>query len=146
MPIKAKSLARYQVEISNGRHIVIADEPPGVGDDQGPSPYEYLLIALAACKIITARMYAERKGWPLEKVELSLAIDKIHARDCEDCESDPNALIDYITGEVRFIGDLSEAQIQRLAEIADRCPVQRTLTSETKVQMQVHPGVAIGEG
>lgn len=144
MPIKAKSLERYQVEITNGRHITIADEPLGVGDDRGPSPYEYLLTALAACKIITAQMYAQRKGWPLKRVELSLEIDKLHARDCQDCESDPNTLVDLIRGEIRFDGNLNEDQIQRLGEITDRCPVQRSLTSETKIRMQVLPGVAIG--
>lgn len=134
MPIKAKSLTGYQVEIEAGRHKIIADEPVGVGDDAGPTPYELLLSSLAACKIMTVQMYAERKGWALDSVEVSLDIDKTHARDCEDCDSDPGALVDIIRSEVRFDGDLTAEQIDRLGEIADRCPVHRTLLSETKIR------------
>ena len=137
MTVKAKSLTGYQVEIEAGRHKILADEPVGVGDDAGPTPYELLLSSLAACKIMTVQMYAERKGWSLDSVEMSLDIDKSHARDCEDCESDPSALVDIIRTEVKFKGDLSEAQIDRLAEIADRCPVHRTLLSETKIRSAV---------
>jgi putative redox protein len=134
MPIEAKSLTGYQVEIKAGRHKILSDEPVGVGDDAGPTPYELLLSSLAACKIMTVRMYAERKGWSLDSVEIKLDIDKTHSRDCEDCDSDPNALVDIIYSEAHFEGDLTEEQIDRLAEIADRCPVHRTLLSETKIR------------
>jgi putative redox protein len=137
MNITARSLTGYQVEIQAGRHKIRADEPAGVGDDTGPNPYELLLSSLAACKIMTVQMYAERKGWPLESVEVNLDIDRVHARDCEDCESDPNALVDIIRAEVKFEGDLAAEQIARLAEIADRCPVHRTLLSETKIRSKV---------
>ena len=134
MSIIAGSLANVQVEISAGRHRFVADEPIGVGDDAGPDPYALLLSALGACKVITVQMYARRKGWPLEAVSISLDTHKVHAKDCEDCESDPNARIDIIECQISFQGDLTPEQINRLAEISERCPVHRTLTSETKIR------------
>jgi len=135
MSITARTRSNLQVEITNGRHELLADEPHSAGgDDLGPNPYDLLLGALAACKVMTAHLYARRKGWPLESVELRLDTRKVFARDCEDCESDPNARVDIITGEIAFAGDLTPEQIARLQEIADRCPVQRTLTSETRIR------------
>ncbi len=145
MRIEARSKTGYQVEIEAGRHQFIADEPAGIGDDAGPGPYDLLLSALAACKIMTVQMYARRKGWPLEGVEAWLNSDKIHARDCEDCESDPDSQVDLIEAELSFQGDLTVEQIERLGEIADRCPLHRTLTSETKVRTTIresHPAQA----
>ena len=135
--IIAQSAANYQVEITNGRHHILADEPLGTGDDMGPSPYELLLSGLAACKIITVQMYARRKDWPLENVKVSLDIQKDHARDCEDCVSDPNAKVDIIECLIEFEGKLTPEQIARLAQISERCPVHRTLTSETKIRTSV---------
>lgn len=83
---------------------------------------------------MTVRMYANRKGWPLEAVDVRLSIHKIYARDCEDCESDPNAKVDIIEEQLSFEGPLSDEQLGRLAEIADKCPIHRTLTSETKIR------------
>ena len=137
MSIIAHSGTNYQVEITNGRHYILADEPLGTGDDMGPSPYELLLSALAACKIITVQMYARRKGWSLENVKVSLDIQKVHARDCEDCVGDPNAKVDSIECLIEFEGQLTREQIDRLAQISERCPVHRTLTSETKIQTNV---------
>ena len=137
MSIIAHSGTNYQVEIANGRHQILADEPLGTGDDMGPSPYEFLLSALAACKIITVQMYARRKGWPLKNVKVSLDIQNIHARDCEDCVSDPNAKVDSIECLIEFEGKLTPEQIARLAQISERCPVHRTLTSETKIRTSV---------
>lgn len=135
MRIYAKSLENYQVEIKAGAHTVLADEPVDAGgDDRGPNPYDYLLAALASCKIITVHMYANRKDWPLEGVELGMDIQRVHAEDCEDCESNPNARVDIIETEIRFLGDLDQAQRDRLLEISERCPVHRTLTSETKIR------------
>ena len=79
-------------------------------------------------------MYAARKDWPLEDVEIRIGTQKIHAKDCEDCESDPNAKVDLIEAELRFLGDLDADQRSRLLEISERCPVHRTLTSETKIR------------
>jgi len=137
MIVTARSLTGYQVEITAGTHQLIADESVGAGDDAGPDPYGLLLAALGACKVMTAQMYASRKQWPLEGVEIKLSTRKVHARDCEDCESDPNARVDIIEVELTFLGDLTPEEISRLAQIADRCPVHRTLTSETKIRTKV---------
>ena len=137
MIVSARSLRGYQVEISTGIHKLIADESVGSGDDAGPDPYGLLLAALGACKVMTVQMYAGRKDWPLDGVEVKLTTHKIHARDCEDCESDPNARVDIIEADLTLHGDLTPEQISRLAQIADRCPVQRTLISETKIRSRV---------
>ena len=88
MSVIAQSSTNVQVDITAGRHRLIADEPIGVGDDAGPNPYDLLLSALGACTVMTMQMYARRKGWPLNGVEVRLSTHKIHARDCADCESD----------------------------------------------------------
>ncbi len=138
MKVKAKSLQNLQVEIEADGHRLIGDEPVEAGgDDAGPDPYGLLLSSLAACKVITVHMYARRKEWPLEAVSLSLSTHKVHARDCEDCESDPDAKVDIIEAEISFEGDLDQDQRSRLAEISDRCPVHRTLTSEVKIRSQM---------
>jgi uncharacterized OsmC-like protein len=137
MIVNARSSTGYQVEITSGRHQFIADESGDAGDDAGPDPYGYLLAALGACKVMTVQMYARRKEWPLEGTEVKLTTHKIHARDCEDCVSDPNARVDIIEAELTFHGDLTPEQVIRLAQIADRCPVHRTLTSETKIRSEV---------
>ena len=137
MKITAQSSTNFQVRITSGRHELIADEPLDIGDDAGPDPYALLLSALAACTIMTVKMYAKRKNWSLEDVELSLSTHKIHAKDCEDCESDPNAKVDVIERQISFKGDLTQDQIDRLADIASKCPVHRTLTSETVIRTEV---------
>lgn len=136
MAIQARSLENFQVEIAvNDEHFVRVDEPIAVGgDNTGPTPYDMLLGALSACKIVTTQMYAKRKRWPLEAVEVNMSTRKVHAKDCEDAESDPNARIDVIDTEIRFLGDLDSEQIERLKEISERCPVHRTLTSETIIK------------
>jgi putative redox protein len=136
MKIKAKSIQNLQVEIQAGNHTFLADEPLGVGDDAGPDPYGLLLGALAACKVMTLFMYARRKKWPLEQVEIELDIRKIHARDCEGCDGDPNARVDLIETDLVFTGDLTPEQVARLAEISERCPVHRTLTGNIQIQTQ----------
>jgi putative redox protein len=137
MKITAMSSTNVQVRIKTGRHEIIADEPLGIGDDAGPDPYDLLLSSLAACTIMTVQLYARRKNWPLEDVELSLSTHKVHAKDCEDCESDPNARVDIIDRQISFIGDLTPEQIDRLTDIASKCPVHRTLTSETIIRTEV---------
>jgi putative redox protein len=137
MRVSARSVGGYKVEISAGVHTFLTDEPAGIGDDAGPGPYDLLLSALAGCKIMTVLMYARRKEWPLEGVEVKLSTSRMHARDCEDCESDPSALIDLIEVDISFEGQLEADQVSRLAEIADRCPVHRTLTSETVIRSRV---------
>lgn len=138
MGITARTKSGFQVEISDGRHLWIADEPrESGGDDAGPGTYDLLLSSLAACTIITLHMYANRKGWPLERVEVRMSTEKIPGRDCDDCESGPNEMVDIIQSEVEFHGDLDEAQLTRLHQIAGRCPIHRSLTSETKIRTRV---------
>ncbi len=133
--ISGRSAANYQVNITNGRHELVADEPLILGgDDTGPSPYDLLLRALAACKVITVQIYAKRKQWPLESVEVNCDISKQYSRDCEECVSEPYAKVDIIDVEIAFTGDLTPEQLTRLHTIADRCPVHRTLTSETQIR------------
>ncbi|SRR5882724_6610569 len=120
--------------ITIGPHQLKADEPIAFGGtDAGPDPYELLLAALGACTGITIRMYAQRKRWPLEGVEVQLAHSKIHAADCAECETQPRTL-DRIERQISFTGKLSTDQLQRLREIADRCPVHRTLTSQLEIR------------
>lgn len=138
MFITARSLQNLQVEIQAVNHPLLADETIlDGGDDLGPSPYALLLSSLAACKVMTVHMYARRKQWPVRTVTIRMQHNKIYARDCEDCVSLPNTKIDLIESEISFEGDLNEEQIKRLAEIADRCPVHRTLTSETKIRTRI---------
>lgn len=122
----------YTQEIIAGQHRLIADEPRPVGDDAGPNPYDLLLAALGACTSMTVRMYANRKGLPLEKVRVTLRHSRIHAKDCADCET-AQGMIDHIDRDIELSGDLDDTQRQRLLEIAERCPVHRTLTSEVHV-------------
>lgn len=119
--------------VSAGRHTLAADEPLSVGGtDTGPGPYDLLLASLGACKSMTMRMYADRKGWPLERTEVRLRHSRIHAEDCADCETEKGR-IDQIAVELGVEGDLDEEQRQRILDIAERCPVHRTLTTETKI-------------
>jgi len=137
MKVIARNARNVQVEITAGSHTLLADEPLGVGEDAGPDPYALLLSALGACKVMTMMMYAKRKGWTLTDVEVILDTYKVHAKDCEDCESNPDARVDIIEVELRLKGDLSADQIQRLEEISERCPVHRTLTGEVKIRTTI---------
>ena len=122
---------RYQNTVSvGGRHLLVADEPKEVGGtDTGPGPYDFLLTALGACTAMTIRMYAERKGIPLTRVRVTLRHDKIHAEDCTECET-KTGMLDRIRRDIHFEGDLTDEQKARMMEIADKCPVHRTLHSE----------------
>jgi putative redox protein len=120
----------FQQEVIVGPHRLLADEPPAVGGtDTGPTPYGYLLAGLGACTAMTLRMYANRKKWPLERVSVTLTHDKVHADDCADCET-RDGRIDRIDRALDIEGPLDAEQRARLLEIADRCPVHRTLHSE----------------
>jgi putative redox protein len=122
----------YTQQINAGHHRIVADEPRPIGDDAGPTPYDLLLAALGACTSMTVRMYADRKGWPLERVRVTLRHARIHAKDCADCET-TKGWIDHIDRDVELAGDLDDTQRQRLLAIAERCPVHQTLTSEVDV-------------
>ena len=130
----------YDTQIHAGGHHLIADEPTSVGGtDTGATPYDFLLSALGACTTITLRMYADRKEWPLEAVRASLRHQKVHARDCEDCES-TEGFVDRIDRDLELLGPLDEEQRARLLEIADKCPVHKTLESETVVTTRLVQG------
>jgi putative redox protein len=125
--------AAFTVEARAGRHRWLADEPASVGGaDAGPGPYDLLAAALGACTAMTLRIYARQKGLPLERMRVRLKHAKIHAADCEHCET-RTGRIDRIEREIRIDGALDQAQRQRLLEIADKCPVHRTLHGEVDV-------------
>ena len=115
-------------------HQLIVDEPSKVGgDDAGPDPYEYLLAGLAGCTAITLLMYARRKKWDLQEVEITVTNTRIHSRDCQHCDKEHDGYIDEIERNLILRGNLDPDQRQRLAYIATRCPVARTLTSPTHI-------------
>jgi putative redox protein len=128
------SLGNLRQEIDAGAHTFYADEPADAGgDNTGPDPYELLLGALGTCTSMTLQMYARHKGWPLEEVEVRLSHRRDYARDCEDCDTQP-AQIDKIERRITLKGDLDQEQRARLLEIAEKCPVHRTLTGTIEVR------------
>jgi len=127
----------FTAQMKVGSHYMIADEPLDVGgSDFGPSPYELVSAGLSACTVMTIQMYVRRKGWDLENVEVHTSYAKEHALDCENCESE-DAKIDTFHREVILKGELDEKQKSRIMEIADKCPVHRTLHSETQIITQL---------
>jgi uncharacterized OsmC-like protein/fermentation-respiration switch protein FrsA (DUF1100 family) len=133
--VRENGAGPFAQDVFAGPHRLSADEPPSVGGrDTGPTPYGLLLAALGACTSMTMRMYARRKELPLERVTVRLRHEKIHARDCEECET-REGKIDRIEREIAIEGpELDPAQRARLLEIADRCPVHRTLHSEVRIE------------
>jgi uncharacterized OsmC-like protein/alpha-beta hydrolase superfamily lysophospholipase len=125
---------KFQQEVVVGRHRFLADEPVTVGGmDSGPGPYDLLLAGLGACTAMTLRLYADRKQLPLEQTTVRLRHDKIHAADCAECET-KEGMIDRIDRAITLQGDLNAEQRARLMEIADKCPVHRTLESEIDIR------------
>ena len=124
---------RNEVSYGEGRTFV-SDEPASVGGDgAGPDPYTLLLAALGSCISMTLKIYARRKGWPLERVVVRLRLDRVHAKDCAECVRTEDGFAHRVERSVTMEGPLDEAQRARLLEIAHRCPVHRTLTSEIVV-------------
>jgi putative redox protein len=124
----------YTQKVTARGHTLVVDEPVELGGaDKGPTPYEYLLAALGSCTTITLQMYAARKGWPLEGVEVTLSHGRVHAKDCADCES-KEGFVANIERELRLRGPLTEEQRRQLLAIAARCPVHKTLTNEIKIR------------
>jgi len=128
------SATGFAQEIHAGPHLLHADEPASAGGtDTGPTPYDLLLAALGACTSMTVSMYARRKAWPLEDVAVHLRHSKIHAADCAECET-REAMLDRIERDIHFTGPLTNVQRSRLLEIAEKCPVHRTLTSGVDIK------------
>lgn len=128
-----RSLQGLRCEVIAGEHRLVADEPPPAGTDSGPDPYELLLGALGACTAMTVKLYAQRKAWPLTGVGVELTHERMHADDCADCET-RDVFMDRITKRLTLHGDLNAEQRQRLMEIAERCPVQRTLQRQIVIE------------
>lgn len=127
------SAGKLRQEIRAGAHTLYADEPIGAGgEDAGPTPYELLLAGLGACTSMTLLMYARRKQWPLEDVVVQLSHRRDYARDCEECDEKP-VQIDLIERRITLVGTLDAEQRARLLEIAQKCPVHRTLLGTIKV-------------
>jgi uncharacterized OsmC-like protein/pimeloyl-ACP methyl ester carboxylesterase len=124
---------KFQNMVTVGPHALLADEPVAAGgEDTGPGPYDFLLAGLGACKSMTMRLYADRKSFPLERATVTLRHGRIHAQDCAECET-KEGMLDQIEVEIGLQGALDADQRKRIVEIADKCPVHRTLTSEIRI-------------
>lgn len=131
----------FAQDIEAGHHRLVADEPTAAGGtDTGPNPYDLLLAALGACTSMTLSMYARRKQWPLDAVTVRLRHARIHAADCESCETQ-DGMVDRIEREIELHGALDDVQRARLIEIANKCPVHKTLTAEIDIRTRL---VALG--
>jgi len=131
------SASGFAQDIHVGKHRLKADEPVAAGGtDTGISPYDLLLASLGACTSMTVAMYARRKTWPLESVTVRLRHSKIYAEDCAECET-KDKMLDRIERDIQFQGALTSEQHARLLEIADKCPVHRTLTSHIDIQTRL---------
>jgi putative redox protein len=130
------SLKNFQNEVNYGDgRTFILDEPPSAGGDgAGPDPYTLLLAALGGCTSMTLMMYARRKNWNLERVTVRLSQQRIHSKDCLDCEIDTNSFVHQIERAITLEGDLDEAQRKRLMEISHACPVHKTLSSTIMIR------------
>jgi len=132
--VRETRLGKFQQQIISGPHRLIADEPVKAGGlDSGLGPYDLLLAALGACTSMTLRLYAERKQLPLTRVQVRLRHSRIYATDCEECET-KEGMLDRIERVITLEGNLDAEQRKRLLEIADKCPVHRTLTSEIDIR------------
>ena len=128
---------KFEQVMLDGRHTLIADEPVSAGGaDVGPGPYELLVMSLGACTSMTVRLYADRKKWLLEQCVVRLRRTKVYTEDCANCEN-PKSMIDRIYREIEFIGVLDAEQRSRLLEIADHCPVHRTLSSKIDIKTTI---------
>ena len=132
--VQETGYGKFQQEIISGRHHLIADEPQDAGGlGSGPSPYDLLLASLGACTSMTLRLYAARKKLPLTRTVVRLRHHRIHATDCAECET-KEGMLDRIERVITLEGDLKPEDRKRLLEIADQCPVHRTLTSEIDIR------------
>lgn len=127
-------LAQVAKAGEDGKFSLLVDEPTALGgDDLGPTPYDFLLSALGACMSMTMKLYAERKGWNLQLVEIELEHNRIHSKDCAECET-KHGFLDQISRKIRIEGDLSSEQKERIIALGKQCPVYRTLAGEIRFQ------------
>lgn len=128
----------FKTTLTAGKHNLLSDEPESVqgGNDAGPDPYDYLLMSLGTCTVMTVKMYAQRKGWEIGDLYLELRHNKSHVEDCETCEN-PSSKIDVIEKELIIKGDLTDEQKDKLLEISKKCPVHRTLLSEIHIESSI---------
>ena len=125
--VSVSSVENLQVHVEFADHSLLADEPAGVGDGKGPTPYDLLLSALGSCTVMTLLMYARRKEWPLRDVRMQLEHDRIYEEDNVEVETD-GGLLERYTLDIELVGELDEEQQERLAYIATRCPIRKTLS------------------
>ena len=139
--VTVTSLSNLQNEVRYGKgQTLITDEPLAAGGEgAGPDPYTLLLAALGSCISMTTTLYARRKVWPLERVTVRLREQRIHAADCRECQHSSEGFVHRIERSVTFAGALTEEQHARLQEIAHKCPVHRTLTSEIVIADLIEP-------
>ena len=139
--ITADLTSGFEVDITNGTHQWRADEPVELGGtDTGPNPYELLLGSLAACACITLSMYANRKGIALTSISAKYTYDKVHAKDCEFCEVEDHGFIDTVSSQIFVEGEFHEETRDRLAQVAQRCPVHKTLERGIRFSEEVFVG------
>ena len=130
-------ISGFATEIRVGHHVLLADEPASAGGtDAGPSPYDLLAAALASCTTMTLKMYASHKKLDMRSAMVSVTHGRVHADDCVDCQQQDGRIHEF-RRELSLDGDLSDAQKQRMLEIADRCPVHKTLHNEIKIRTQL---------
>lgn len=141
--VTVTSLKNLQNEVRYGAgYTLITDEPVDAGGDEaGPDPYNLLLAALGSCISMTLTLYARRKGWPLERVTVRLRQKRIHAKDCEVCDQDSDSYVHRIERAVSVEGDLTEEQRARLQEVAQKCPVHKTLSSQIVITDLMESGL-----
>jgi uncharacterized OsmC-like protein len=133
-PVVARAAAAFRTEFEAGNHRFTADEPVDAGGtDEGPTPYDFLCAALGGCTSMTMRVVAKRENIPLEGAEISIASDRMYAKDCADCSS-TTGYIHRFDVRIRLLGNLTDAQRERLLSVAKRCPVAKTLTSEIRIE------------
>lgn len=139
--ITAELIDGFRVDITNGVHTWRADEPPELGgENTGPNPYDLLLGSLAACTSITLSMYTKRKGINMTSLSVEYSYSKIHADDCEKCDDTHAGMIDHVTSRIFIDGDFDEATRDRLIQIAQRCPVHKTLEKGIVFDETVYAG------
>lgn len=130
----------FRTELNAAGHRSVADEPIELGGtDQGPSPYGLLSAALASCTAMTLHLYAKAKKWPLREIRVFVRHSKVHEKDCEECETNPKAMVDRLERQIRIDGDLTDEIRAKLLQIADKCPLHRTLQASVRVETTLIP-------